>query len=114
MSGKRFDMDDFVKRLEGKKAPAESGPGEDTEPTESRRAADTEQTESTPGADQEPTKSTQEEDFSKRRPTELERISIRLRPEDIERLREYFESRDLTLSQGIRTVIKDFMERQGI
>jgi len=47
-------------------------------------------------------------------PTELERISIRLLPEDIERLREYFASRDLTLSQGIRTTIKDFMEKQGI
>ena len=91
---KRFDMDSFVKKLEEKGKP--------------------ELTESTQRADTERTKSTRKEDFSKRLKTELERISVRLRPEDIERLREYFENRDLTLSQGIRTVIKDFMERQGI
>ena len=93
MSAKRDYMDKYLERMEEQK----------TEPTEG-----------THRADREPTESTREEDFSKRSPTELERISIRLRPVDIEWLREYFESRDLTLSQGIRTTIKDFMERQGI
>ena len=94
MSGKRFDMDGFVKKLEEKGKP---------EPTESTRRADTK-----------PTESTRKQDFSKRQKTELERISVRLRSEDIGRLRNYFESRDLTLSQGIRMIIKEYIEKQGI
>ena len=94
MSGKRFDMDGFVKKLEEKGKP---------EPTESTRRADTK-----------PTESTRKQDFSNRRKTELERISVRLRSEDIGRLRNYFDKRGSSLSHGIRTVLLDFMERQGI
>ena len=46
--------------------------------------------------------------------TDLETFSIRLRPADKKRLQAYFERRGLSLSQGIRTILKDFMERQGI
>lgn len=93
MSAKRDYMDKYLERMEGQKI----------EPTEG-----------THRADREPTESRQQSNFKKYRPTELQRLSIRLRSEDIEALREYFKSRDLALSQGLRTVIKDFMERQGL
>jgi hypothetical protein len=52
--------------------------------------------------------------FKSYKTTDLETFSIRLRPVDKKRLQAYYEKRGLTLSQGIRTIIKDFMERQGI
>ncbi len=91
---KRFDMDEFVKKLDEKQT---------TKPTES-----------TQRADREPTGSTQKQDFTKYRATELQRLSIRLRAEDIERVKVYFKNRDLTLSQGIRSIVKDFIENQGL
>ena len=41
-------------------------------------------------------------------------FSIRIDNKDRERLQRYFESQGLKLTQGIRMIIKDFMERQGI
>ena len=41
-------------------------------------------------------------------------FSIRLLPEDIQRVRTYFERRGLKLTQGIRMIIKEYMEREGI
>ena len=52
--------------------------------------------------------------FKKYKKTDLETFSIRLSPEDKKRLHRYFKNRDIGLSQGIRIIIKDFMERQGI
>ncbi len=52
--------------------------------------------------------------FNQYKKSELETFSIRLKPEDKRRLQRYFDNRGIGLSQGIRTIIKDFMERQGI
>lgn len=52
--------------------------------------------------------------FQKYKPTDLETFSIRITATDKNHLKAYFDKRGLTLSQGIRTVIKDFMERQGV
>lgn len=52
--------------------------------------------------------------FKRYKKTDLETFSIRLQTEDKKRLQRYFKSRDIGLSQGIRIIIKDFMERQGI
>lgn len=52
--------------------------------------------------------------FKSYKTTDLETFSIRLRPADKKRLQAYFERRGLSLSQGIRTIVKDFIERQGI
>ena len=41
-------------------------------------------------------------------------FSIRIDSQDRERLQRYFESRGLKLTQGIRMIIKEYMERQGI
>jgi len=89
MSGKRFDMNEF---LSGKEPTTESIQSEHVENTER----------------------TQKRDFKKHKDSKFDTFSIRLLPEDIERLRVYFDKRGLSLSQGIRTVVKDFMERQGI
>ena len=91
---KRFDMDEFVKKLDEKQVPKPTG--------------------SAQRADRGTTESTQKQDFTKYRATELKRLSIRLRAEDIERVRIYFKNRDLTLSQGIRSIVKDFIETRGI
>ncbi len=52
--------------------------------------------------------------FKKHKKTELETFSIRINLEDKRRLKRYFNNRDIGLSQGVRIIIKDFMERQGI
>ncbi len=52
--------------------------------------------------------------FLKYKKTELETFSIRLSSEDKKRLQRYFVKRDIGLSQGIRIIIRDFIERQGI
>lgn len=52
--------------------------------------------------------------FKRYKKTALETFSIRLNTKDKRRLHIYFENRDITLSQGIRIIIKDFIERQGI
>ena len=84
--------DDLFNRLTGRKN------------TESTRIEHIETTEST----------RKKEDFKKYRDSKFDTFTVRLLPKDIEQLRDYFERRGITLSQGIRTVIKDFMERQGI
>ena len=55
-----------------------------------------------------------ERDFKKYKATDMKNYGIRLYPEDRRKLEEYFKKRDMTFSQGVRMVIKDFMERQGI
>jgi len=57
---------------------------------------------------------TDQERYRGYKKTELETFSIRLTPEDKRNLREYFERRSLSLSQGIRMIIKEFMEREGV
>ena len=84
--------DDLFERLSGRKS-TESIRKEHVETTESIR---------------------KKEDFEKYRDSKYDTFTMRLLPEDIERLREYFERRGITLSQGLRTIIKDFMERQGL
>ena len=86
MSAKRFDMDEFLK----------SG-GKNTERTISEH--------------KENTKRTRFKDYEK---SKYNTFSIRLTPQDKERLQRYFEDRDIPLSQGLRMIIKDWMERQGI
>ena len=41
-------------------------------------------------------------------------FSIRIDDRDRESLQRYFENRGLKLTQGIRMIIKEYMERQGI
>ena len=41
-------------------------------------------------------------------------FSIRINADDKERLQIYFENRGLKLTQGIRMIIKEYMEREGI
>lgn len=49
--------------------------------------------------------------FEQYKKTELETFSIRLTPEDKQKLRDYFSRRSVPLSQGIRMIIKEFMEK---
>lgn len=57
---------------------------------------------------------TKQTHFKRYKKTDLETFSIRLQTEDKRKLQRYFQSRDIGLSQGIRIIIKDFMERKGI
>ena len=41
-------------------------------------------------------------------------FSVRLYKKDREKLRDYFQSRGLKLGQGLRMIIKDFMNSQGL
>ena len=68
----------------------------------------------TEGTQSEHIENTERTRFKKYKKTDLETFSIRLSPEDKRRLQRYFESRDIALSQGIRIIIKDYMERQGM
>ena len=90
---KRFDMNAF---LSGKTPPPEI--------TERAQIEHGENTESI----------RKPEHFKKYKDSRFDVLTIRLLPEDIKRLRLYFDKRGVPLSQGIRTVIKDFMERQGV
>ncbi len=53
-------------------------------------------------------------DFGKYKPTEMETYGFRIYPKDKQKFENYFKRRGMTFSQGVRMVIKDFMERQGI
>ncbi len=53
-------------------------------------------------------------DFEKYKPTEMETYGFRIYPKDKQKFENYFKRRGMTFSQGVRMVIKDFMERQGI
>lgn len=90
---KRFDMDAF---LSGKTPPPEI-----TERVQSEHGETTERIR-------------KPEHFEKYKDSRFDVLTIRLLPEDIRRLRLYFDKRGVPLSQGIRTIVKDFMERQGI
>lgn len=68
----------------------------------------------TEGTQSEHIENTQRTRFNRYKKTALETFSIRLNTKDKRRLHIYFENRDITLSQGIRIIIKDFIERQGI
>lgn len=57
---------------------------------------------------------TQRTHWDERRGTDLETFSIRLHPEDKRRLAAYFARRSTPLSQGIRQILADFMERTEI
>lgn len=85
---KRFDMDAFLSGKHTERIQSEHG-----ENTESIRKP---------------------EHFKKYKDSQFDVLTIRILPEDIKRLRLYFDKRGVPLSQGIRTVIKDFMERQGV
>ncbi len=52
--------------------------------------------------------------FSKYKDTEMETYGFRIYPKDKRRFEEYFKKRGMTFSQGVRMVMKDFMERQGL
>lgn len=54
------------------------------------------------------------EDFEKYKDSNLEVFTVRLMPGTRARLKVYFAKRGLSLSQGVRQVVQDFMERQGI
>jgi len=91
MSGKKFDMEEFIK----------SG-GKRTEK---------ENTERTQQEHRENIDITRLQEYNdKARGT----FSIRIDDRDRERLRRYFESRGLKLTQGIRMIIKEYMNKQGV
>ena len=52
--------------------------------------------------------------FEKYKNTEMKVYGCRLYPKDKRRFEDYFRKRGMTFSQGVRMVIKDFLERQGI
>ncbi len=52
--------------------------------------------------------------FDTYKDTEMKTYGCRLYPKDKAKFEEYFVKRGMTFSQGVRMVIKDFMERQGI
>lgn len=70
--------------------------------------------ENTQGTHNEHTENTQRTHWEKRRETELETFSIRLHPDDKRRLAAYFDRRATALSQGIRQILADFMDRNDI
>ncbi len=53
-------------------------------------------------------------DFVKYTDTDLEVFTVRLMPGSKARLKTYFAKRGVRLSQGVRQIVQDFMERQGI
>ncbi len=79
-----------------------------------KRLAGRTNTEGTRNEHGESTESIRKRDFKKYKDSKFDTLTIRLLPEDIQHLRLYFERRGITISQGIRTVLRDFMERQGI
>ena len=93
MNAKGFNVNEFIDKMTDKKP-------QKAEPTEGAP-------ESAPGGAPKP-------DYAGFKSSELLRVSFRFKARDVEVLRRYFESRDITLSQGIRIALKDFMERQGI
>ena len=52
-------------------------------------------------------------DFEKHKDTDLEVFTVRLMPGSREQLKIYFDKRGLSLSQGVRMIVQDFLERQG-
>ena len=73
-----------------------------------------ENTQRTPSEHTENIKNTKQAGFEHFKKTDLITFSIRLRMKDKKRLKQHFNNRDIGLSQGIRIIIKDYMERQGI
>ena len=57
---------------------------------------------------------TQVERFAQYKETEMKNYGIRLTATDKRKFESYWKKRGMTFSQGVRTVIKDFMERQGL
>jgi len=57
---------------------------------------------------------TEVERFKKYKDTEMKTYGCRLYPKDKRRFEEYFKKRGMTFSQGLRMILKDFLERQGI
>jgi len=57
---------------------------------------------------------TQVERFSQFKETEMKSYGLRLLPRDKQKFEAYWKKRGMSFSQGVRTVIKDFMERQGL
>lgn len=54
------------------------------------------------------------EDFEKYKDSDLEVFTVRLMPGSRTRLKAYFAKRGVRLSQGVRQIVQDFMERKGI
>jgi hypothetical protein len=52
--------------------------------------------------------------FKKYAPTELRTFSIRLLPRDIVALTKHFTLRGITVSAGLRTVVREYMNREGL
>jgi hypothetical protein len=48
------------------------------------------------------------------KPTELVHFSIRLRADDLAKLREHFERADIPMSQGVRQIVLDYMSAKGL
>jgi len=57
---------------------------------------------------------TKVERFSRYKETELKNYGIRLMATDKRKFEAYWKKRGMSFSQGVRTVIKDFMERQAL
>ena len=53
-------------------------------------------------------------DFEKYEGSDLEVFTVRLMPGSRDRLKRYFAKRGLSLSQGVRQIVQDFLERQGV
>ncbi len=54
------------------------------------------------------------ERFAQYKETEMKNYGIRLTAADKRKFEAYWKKRGMSFSQGVRTVIKDFMERQGV
>jgi len=70
--------------------------------------------ENTQGTQTEHIENTQRTRFDEFKKTELETFSVRLSAEDKRKLREYFEKRSIPMSQGIRSIVIEFMEERGL
>ena len=53
-------------------------------------------------------------DYKGFKASDLEQLSFRMSPEDKERLRQHFDSLGLTVSAGLRMVLKRYMRDEGI
>ena len=68
----------------------------------------------TEGTQREHKGNTERTRFKRYQKTDLETFSVRLAAEDKRILEEYFRRRSISLSQGIRQVLVDFMEEKGL
>ena len=52
--------------------------------------------------------------FEKHKPTDMVTVGVRISPVDRKRLQGYFEARGLRLGQGLRMILKDWLETNRV